>query len=349
VNDVVGSPVGEIAKAPVEGAAPAAVDVTLVVLGSGGKPKVALTAELIRNYEQALIDLGKSFEVILVDDGIGGEFVDYVSTLTKDRPNFRGLRFRRAFGESVAIATAVSMARGRLIITTTWYQQVGVDAVRGALRLLGEGDYDYVAVRRTRRVDSVLARLQSWAFNAYTRFLTKADIRDLNCSFRAFRREVVAELTFHGDLFRFISILALQKGFRVIEIPVQHEREEGPSTFFNLGLIGRRLLDILSLFFLIKFTKKPLRFFGMVGLFFFVTGVAICGFMTWQKIFPPTQHGYSLADKPMLVLGVFLVVLGVIVGSIGLIGEIIIFLQGTEFRDYHVDRVISGGSERRSG
>ena len=71
--------------------------------------------------------------------------------------------------------------------------------------------------------------------------LTKADIRDLNCSFRAFRREVVGELSFHGDLFRFISILALQKGFRVIEIPVQHEREEGPSTFFSLGLIGRRV------------------------------------------------------------------------------------------------------------
>ena len=326
-------------------AAPA-VDVTLVVLASGSKPKVAMTEALIRNYEEALVDLRKSFEVIFVDDGVGGEFLDYVSRLTRDRPNFRGVRFRRSFGESVAIATAVSMARGRFIITTTWYQQVGVDAVREALHLLDAGDYDYVAVRRTRRVDSVLARLQSWAFNSYTRMLTKADIRDLNCSFRAFRREVVHELSFHGDLFRFISILALQKGFRVIEIPVQHEREEGPSTFFNVGLVGRRLLDILSLFFLIKFTKKPLRFFGMVGLIFLILGTAICGFMAWQKL---SVDRYSLADKPMLVLGVFLVVLGVIVGSIGLIGEIIIFLQGREFRDYHVDRVIVGGSERRSG
>jgi hypothetical protein len=175
--------------------------------------------------------------------------------------------------------------------------------------------------------------------------LTKADIRDLNCSFRAFRREVVHELSFHGDLFRFISILALQKGFRVIEIPVQHRREEGPSTFFSFGLIGRRLLDILSLFFLIKFTKKPLRFFGMVGLFFFLVGVAICGYMLYLKL----HLGQGLVDKPALVVGVMLVVLGVIVGSIGLIGEIIIFLQGREFRDYHVDRVVSGGAEKRVG
>jgi glycosyltransferase involved in cell wall biosynthesis len=322
-----------------------AVDVTLVVLASGGKPKVAMTREMLRNYEEALVDLGKSFEVILVDDGVGGEFLEYVSDLSRERPNFRGVRFRRGFGESVSIATAVSMARGRYIITTTWYQQVGVDAVREALKRLEQEDYDYVAVRRTRRVDSLLARLQSWAFNTYTRMLTKADIHDLNCSFRAFRREVVAELSFHGDLFRFISILALQKGFRVIEIPVQHEREEGPSTFFNVGLVGRRLLDILSLFFLIKFTKKPLRFFGMVGLFFFLIGLAICAFMTWQKIYVP--H-YGLADKPMLVLGVFLIVLGVIVGSIGLIGEIIIFLQGRAFRDYHVDRIVVGGTEQRA-
>jgi glycosyltransferase involved in cell wall biosynthesis len=320
-------------------------EVTLVVLASGGKPKTAMTEEMLRNYEGALLDLGKSFEVILVDDGVAGEFLGYVEKVTRERPNFRGIRFRRGFGESVGIATAVSMARGRYIITTTWYQQVGVDAVRGALELLESKDYDYVAVRRTRRVDSALARLQSWAFNTYTRILTKADLHDLNCSFRAFRREVVAELSYHGDLFRFLSILAIQKGFRVIEIPVQHEREEGPSTFFNVGLIGRRLLDILSLFFLIKFTKKPLRFFGMVGALFLLLGVAICAFMAYQKL---SRTDYSLADKPMLVLGVFLVVLGVIVGSIGLIGEIIIFLQGREFRDYHVDRIVAGGTEHRA-
>lgn len=321
-------------------AADPSYDVTVVVLSSGAKPVVALTEELIAAYQEALADLGKKAEVILVDDGVGGEFLELIERLSVASPHVRGVRFRRAFGESAGIATAASMARGRLILTTTWYMQVGVDAVRKAVRLMEEEGYDYVAVRRTDRIDSAPAQLQSWAFNAYTRLLTKADIHDLNCSFRAFRREVVKELTFHGDLFRFISVFAIQKGFRVTEIEAPHTREEGPGTFLNPGLYVRRFLDILSLFFLIKFTKKPLRFFGLVGASFLAFGVAICVWMLALK-----YRGESLADRPMLVLGPFLVVLGIITGSIGLIGEIIIFLQGREHRDYHVERVLTGGRE----
>jgi glycosyltransferase involved in cell wall biosynthesis len=325
-----------------------AYDVTLVVLSSGAKPEVRLTEEMLRVYREALADLGKKAEIIVVDDGVGGDFLAMAERLAAASPDARGVRFRRAFGESAGIATAVGMARGRLILTTTWYQQVGVDAVRRAVRLLDEEGYDYVAVRRTDRIDSTAAQIQSWAFNAYTRFLTKAEIHDLNCSFRAFRKEVVEELTFHGDLFRFISVFAIQKGFRVVEIEAPHVREEGPGTFLNPGLYLRRFLDILSLFFLIKFTKKPLRFFGLVGVMFLALGFAVCVWMVILKFVPQYDDRgrlvqVSLADKPMLVLGVFLVVLGIITASIGLIGEIIIFLQGREYRDYHVERVIAGG------
>jgi glycosyltransferase involved in cell wall biosynthesis len=319
---------------------PPTYDVTLVVLSSGAKPFVALTEEMLRSYGEALSDLGKSTEVILVDDGVGGDYLALIERLSARSEAVRGVKFRRAFGESAGIATAVDLARGRLIITTTWYEQVGVDAVRRAIRLLEEEDCDYVAVRRSDRIDSKAAQLQSWAFNAYTRFLTKADIHDLNCAFRAFRKEVVEELTFHGDLFRFISIFAIQRGFRVVEIEAPHLREEGPGTFLNPGLYLRRFLDILSLFFLIKFTKKPLRFFGLVGVVFFALGSAVCLYMLSLKFRAKPE---SLADKPALVLGVFLVVLGIITASIGLIGEIIIFLQAKEHRDYHVEKVVTGG------
>ncbi len=315
-------------------------DVTLVVLASDARPKIDLTTELISVYGSALEDLGKSYEIVFVDDGVGGDFLRYVERLCQERSNVRAIRFRRAFGESVGIASAVGLARGRYIVTTTWYQQVGVDAIRKALQLLDTNAHDYVAVRRDRRVDSAFARVQSWAFNAYTRMLTKTDLQDLNCSFRAFRREVVEELSFHGDLFRFIAVFAVQKGFRVIEIPVQHVREEGRSTLYTPGVYIRRLLDILSIFFLIKFTRKPLRFFGMVGSVFFVLGLIICATMLYFRFLADRRLG--LADNPLLVLGVFLLVLGIIVGSIGLIGEIIIFLQGRELRDYHIERVITG-------
>ncbi len=322
-------------------------DFTLVLLASGIGPEAKLAEEVVTTYTQALTDIGVTWEVLLVDDGAPREFFAWVKSMSESMPNTRGIRFRRQFGESIAIATAVGMARGKNIITTTWYQQVGSDAVRQAVRLLcegaGRGNWDYVAVRREGRVDSWPARLQSWAFNAFTRWLTGVEIHDLNASFRAFRREVVAELSLHGDLFRFIPVFASQKGFRVKEISVQHHKERGPSTILNLGLYVRRFLDILSLFFLLKFTKKPLRFFGLVGSIFFVAGLGISVWMTWAKL----VRSEGLADKPVLVLGVFLLVLGIIVASIGLIGEIIIFLQGNQLKDYSIDTVVVSGRTDR--
>lgn len=112
-------------------------------------------------------------------------------------------------------------------------------------------------------------------FNAVTSRVTGVDLNDLNCSFRGFRRRVLDTLNFHGDLFRFVPILAVAQGFRVNEIPVTHMAERGPSTFLNINLYMRRFLDIFGLFFLMKFTKKPLRFFGLLGLMLFIAGFVI--------------------------------------------------------------------------
>lgn len=317
-----------------------AVDLSLVVLASNEKPDPALFEEMMGLWRTELEELGRSYEVIVVDDGVGDEFIDAARAVRKEWSAVRIVCFRRCFGESVALDTAVDLARGTYVITSTWYTQVDPKALSQAVALLDEGT-DFVAFRRYPRVDGVLARFVSWLFNAYTRWITKVKIHDLNCAFRAFKREVVEELHFHGDLFRFISVLAVQKGFRVQEIPVQHVREEGPSTFLRPGLYVRRFLDILALFFLMKFTRKPLRFFGLVGLGFLSIGFAICLWMLYVKL----VMGEALSDRPMLVLGIFLVVLGIIVASIGLIGEIIIFTQGRDLRDYHIDRIIEGNSD----
>ncbi len=321
-----------------------AVDLTLVVLASNEKPDPSLFEEMMALWRTELEELGRSYEVIVVDDGVGDEFAEAAKAVSKGWSAVRIVCFRRCFGESVALGTAVSMARGTYVITSTWYTQVDPKGLSKAVSLLDEGT-DFVAFRRHPRVDGFTARFVSWLFNAYTRWITKVEIYDLNCAFRAFRKEVVEELHFHGDLFRFISVLAVQKGFRVQEIPVQHLREEGPSTFLRPGLYVRRFLDILALFFLMKFTRKPLRFFGLVGLGFLSSGFAICLWMLYVKL----VLGEALSDRPMLVLGIFLVVLGIIVASIGLIGEIIIFTQGRDLRDYHIDRIIEGDSDPDEG
>ena len=313
------------------------LDLSLVVLASNEKPDPGLFTEMMGMWRTELEQLGRSYEVIVVDDGVGEGFFDAAQSIAREWGAVRIVRFRRCFGESVALDTAVDMARGAYVVTSTWYTQVDPKGLSKVIEMLDEGT-DFVAVRRHPRVDGVMSRLVSWLFNAYTRWITKVEIYDLNCAFRAFRKEVVEELHFHGDLFRFISVLAVQKGFRVKEIPMQHVREEGPSTVLRPGLYVRRFLDILSLFFLMKFTRKPLRFFGLVGFGFLSVGFAICLWMLYVRL----VIGHALSDRPMLVLGIFLVVLGIIVASIGLIGEIIIFTQGRDLRDYHIDSIVEG-------
>ncbi len=315
------------------------VDVSLVVVASNVRVDPGLFEEMVAGFQAEFAKENVTAEIIVVDDGIGGAFFERVKSLRNRWPRFQIIRLLRSFGESTALTLACDRARGRFVITNTWYLQVDPTQVHEVLGKLRSG-YDYVAARRVGRVDSPVARVQSWLFNAFTRGLTGSRLHDLNCSFRGFRREVLAEIPLHGDMFRFLPVLARQTGFRVVEVPVRHLAEKGPSTFLNVGLYVRRFLDVLTLFFLIKFTKKPLRFFGLMGTVFFAAGSIISVWMFLEKV----VGGRGLADRPQIILGVFLLVLGVIVVSIGLIGEIIIFLHGRQLRDYHIDTLLSDGT-----
>ena len=317
-------------------------DVSLVVVVSNTDVDLEAFTEMVDTFRRVFHQNEIKGEFIVVDDGVGGGFFDAARVLNREIPDFRVIRFRRTFGESVALRIACERARGAYIVTNTWYLQVKPEAVKLVVQRLRSGA-DYVAARRTPRVDSSLARLQSFVFNKITEVLTGVKLNDLNCSFRGFKREVIDEIHFHGDLFRFVPILAIGQGFRVEELDVTHVTERGPGTFLNFSLYIRRLLDIFSLFFLMKFIKKPLRFFGLTGITFFVIGSIISGWITYEKLF----KNVGAVDRPLLVLGVFLMVLGPILLSIGLIGEIIIFTQGRHLSDYHIDTILTGRDRTR--
>lgn len=315
-------------------------DLSLIIIASNTVVDLEAFTEMIDGYRKVFHESNLKAEFIVVDDGVGGRFHDTLIVLNREVHNFRVVQFRRTFGESVALRIAAERARGEIIITNTWYLQVKPDAAIEAIKRLRSGA-DLVAGRRSPRVDSKLAQLQSWGFNKLTQFLTKVEINDLNCSFRAFKRDVIDSIHFHGDLFRFVPVLAVGQGFLVEEIDVRHVAEKGPSTFGNLNLYVRRVLDIFTLFFLLKFIKKPLRFFGLTGLALFAVGFAVSAWVAYERIADRT----GAADRPVLILGVFFMVLGPIVLSIGLIGEIIIFTQGRALNDYHVAAVLGGNDD----
>ena len=340
--------------APESADAVALPDVSLVVVATNERVELPAFMAMIDAFRAVFHDAGLRAVFIIVDDGVGGEFWEAAQALCTTIPEFRAIRFRRTFGESVALRIAASRARAPIVITNTWYIQVRPEAAVEAVKLL-RGGVDYVAARRTQRVDSALARLQSWGFNHLTKILTGVAFHDLNCSFRGFRRDVIETIHFHGDLFRFVPVLALGQGYRVQEMDVVHVAERGPSTFLNFSLYLRRFLDIFSLFFLLKFIRKPLRFFGLTGFFLFLIGAAIGIWLVLEKFFAERGdgiRGVGMLDRPATIVSVLLMVLGSILLSIGLIGEIIIFTQGRQLSDYHIESVLSGASaedEKRRG
>jgi hypothetical protein len=183
-------------------------------------------------------------------------------------------------------------------------------------------------------VDSRRATKFSELFNSLTRRLTGIKLHDVNSGLRAMKRQVIEEVQVYGDLARFLPVLAVMQGFRVGEVKVRHLEERVEKGDYRLGIILRRLLDMLTLFFLLKFTRKPLRFFGLIGSATLASGLVLSLILVVQRVL-----GTMLSDRPLFLVGMLLIVLGVQLFSIGLIGELLIFIHARDIREYKVDAV----------
>jgi hypothetical protein len=199
-----------------------------------------------------------------------------------------------------------------------------------------EAGADLVISRRYPRIDSVFNRAQSYVFHWLIRRLTDMSYHDLSCGMRVMRKEVAKELELYGELHRFIPLLALRLGFKVEEVDVRQSQKDTGLRVVGLGIYVRRFLDILTVVFITKFTKKPLRFFGLIAAFIFLSGFVSCAYLTLLKIITSAP----LYDRPMLILGVLLMIIGVQIGSIGLIGELIIFTHARQINDYRIEKIL---------
>jgi glycosyltransferase involved in cell wall biosynthesis len=308
------------------------LDVTVVVPVQSPEAEIedvaaALSAELEHS--------GKSYEILYVFDGVTGVAWKSAQALLKRSGSRVGtISFKNAFGESVCLSAAVERARGRYIVTSPQYVQVDPHELRAMLSALDAGA-DFVTPWRHPRVDPLLNQLQSTIFNALIRLIIRGPFHDLNCYFRAIRREVLEDVAIYGDMYRFLPVIAFRQGYKIQEVKVRHLKEWGAAGFFGLGVYARRALDVLAVMFLTKFTLKPLRFFGTVGGLFVLSGLAVGGFLAWRKYW----HHEPVADQPLFFVGVMLCVLGVQIVGFGLVGEIIIFSQARNLREYRVERI----------
>lgn len=291
--------------------------------------------ELYSAYKKALESSGYSYEFTYVLDGDFPEVLDALKQLQDQGEPLRVLKLGKWFGEATALTAGFENSRGDMLLTLPAYYQVEPS---GISRLLKDAhDYDMVIGRRFPRTDSRLNRLQTRAFNSALNFITGNSFRDLGCGVRALKRQITEEIPLYGDQHRFLPVLAGRQGYRIREVDIAQSPKDKFTRVYRPGVYPRRLLDMLTVFFLIKFTKKPLRFFGLIGIAIFTVGALIMLYLIAQRVF----LNMSLADRPALLLCSLLVVLGVQIFALGLIGELIIFTHAKNIKEYTIEKIIN--------
>lgn len=311
-----------------------APDITIVFPVQTHKAEIEQVLDALSGSLEAL---GFTWECILVFDGIKGDLWRRATELqARTHDQVRTIGLHKQFGETVCLSSAFEHARGGLILTTPAYVQVDPQELYKLFAAIDDGA-DFVATWRTPRVDSKLNQFQSFAFNWVVRKVVGATFHDLNSTLRVMRREVLEQVTIYGNMYRYLPAVAYRQGFRVDEVKVRHLAEWGNVGVFGPGLYLRRALDVLGLMFLARFTHKPLRFFGTLGGIFLLLGFMLSGSQIALWAFASSEFG--LFQRPFFLIGVLFGVLGAQIIGFGLVGEIIVFTQAKNVREYRIERI----------
>jgi glycosyltransferase involved in cell wall biosynthesis len=293
--------------------------------------------ELYREYRAALAALGRRTEFIFVLDGPRHDAAEQIEKLLRQGERLTVIELTRPFGESTALMAGFQRATARTILTLPAYYQIDACEIGKLVRALDAAD---MAIgHRWPRAGNAWERMRRGVFHGTIAKVTGMRFRDLGCSARAFKRRVLEEISLYGDQHRFLPVLANRQGFRVAEIDVRQSPRDRFDGSYKPRDYVRRALDIFSVFFLVRFTKRPLRFFGMVGAVTFGLGALITLWLVAERLF----LDHALGGRPALLLSSLLVVLGLQLFALGLLGELIIFTHAREMKDYQVDRILEFG------
>lgn len=296
-------------------------------------------AALYQAHADVLREAGIDFEFIFAAEPWHTELLSAVTELQEQGEPIRTLEVAQGMGEATLLRLAASRANGEVLLTLPAYWRVEPKVVADLVRGV-EAGADLVMARRWPRSDSWVNRVQNRVFHRLVRYGSGSRLQDLACGVRAFRPEILDEVPLYGDFHRFFPLLVDRAGFRVeqIEAP-QHPQDRQPRVY-SPGVYLRRALDLLGMFFLLRFTHKPLRFFGLLG-----SALSVAGGLVLLVLLVQRLGGEGLADRPMLLLGVLLLALGVQAIALGLIGEIMVFLHAPDRPPYRLGREVRESSQ----
>jgi glycosyltransferase involved in cell wall biosynthesis len=285
----------------------------------------ALNVEaLCRELTETLDAWGRSFEVVLVDDGSTDDTFQCLARLQAGDSRLRVVRLRRNFGQTAAFSAGFARARGRLIVTADGDLQNDLRDIPRMVEKLEEG-YDIVCGWRKDRKDAWLSRrLPSMIANALISRATGVRLHDYGCSLKVFRSDVVKSLRLYGEMHRFIPAIASEQGVRVAEVVVNHRPRTHGTSKYGISRTVRVILDLATVKFLLSYSTRPLHIFGLIGLMMGTAGTLVTGWLVYVRLF----EGQSIDNRPLLLFGILLLFTGLQLVTLGLLAEM-------QARTYH--------------
>ena len=282
---------------------------------------------------------GWTYEILMVDDGSTDGSWDTVRALSKENPAIHGISFRRNYGKSAALYEGFAAAKGDVVITMDADLQDSPDEIPELYRMIQEEGYDVVSGWKQHRQDNKLTKnLPSKLYNWTARKVTGIKLHDMNCGLKAYKNEVVKSIEVYGEMHRYIPYLAKNAGYgKIGEKPVHHQKRKYGVSKFGLERFVNGFLDLMSLWFLSKFGKKPMHFFGTTGILMFLIGFVMTVWIIVAKLVHQAQgvHFRAVTDQPLFYLALLAVVLGAMFFLAGFLGEMV-SRSATTRNDYNV-------------
>ena len=280
--------------------------------------------ELTDQLFKALQKIDLNFEILFIDDGSKDGSLSKLKQLRERHPEIKILSFRKNYGKSAALSEGFKLATGHIVITMDADLQDDPAEIPSLIDKINSG-FDLVSGWKKKRFDPISKTLPSKLFNFITARLTGIKIHDFNCGLKAYRHEVINEIPIYGSLHRYLPVLAHWKGFAVGEITIQHRPRKFGKTKYGWRRFFDGFFDLFTVLFLTRYRQKPLHLFGLLGLASFLTGFAISLYLTFLWL-----QGSGIGNRPLLFLGILLIIVGMQSFSIGLIGEMITNLKDEE-------------------
>lgn len=290
--------------------------------------------EYIYSLDDIFLEVGRSYEIIIIANG---KMELLRKILTKINPQGKLIAFAHNYKipQAVCLRSAFEESCGDIIVVCGSYKQMKDDSLKKLIRSF-DSKTDIISPWRQNRVDSKFGQLQSKIFNKMTQKVVGTELHDLSCTVRIFRRKVLEEIELYGNMYRFLPVIAAKSGFRTKEVPCEHYQERGKSGLYSLSEYTGRVIDIFTLYFKTHFIKKPLRFFSILGTVSVFIGFGGLLYVAIQKII----CNIAIGGRPVIIMALLCIILGIQIASAGFLGEIIVFSIGRMRREYNIDKII---------